>query len=204
MFKIHSEFYFPKQFIISDDEEFYSYKDQLIDFCYEQKCLNPEGMQYSNVGGWQSDVNVFNSKDNFFKQRLIKNLSECFTNHFMIIDNYEPFIDRMWINISKLNDYNSEHTHPMSHFTGIFYVKCSENCGNLKVSGYHHANEIQELHYRKSEIIHQYSMYPTVDFTPKEGRLLLFPPSLAHSVYMNTSKYDRISIAFDILFQPKQ
>jgi uncharacterized protein (TIGR02466 family) len=109
----------------------------------------------------------------------------------------------MWVNISKLNDYNTNHTHPMSHFTGIFYVKCDDDSGNLHVSGYRHANDSQELNFRKSEIIHNHGMYQFVNFTPKEGRLLLFPACLSHSVYMNKSNCDRISIAFDILFQPK-
>lgn len=205
MFDIHSEFYFPKQFIISDDMYYYTYKDQLVEFCYEQEYLNPEGMHYSNIGGWQSDVNVFNSpeeyKYKFFKQRLYQNVRECFNDHFMIKDTYVPYIDRMWINISKYNDYNTEHTHPMAHFTGIFYVKCAEDCGDLCVNGYSNANDSQELLYRKPEIMHEYHMYPVTYFTPKEGRLLLFPTSLAHSVRMNKSNSDRISIAFDIVFK---
>lgn len=208
MFNIYSEFYFPKQFIISDDIYYPSYKDQLIEFCYEQQKLNPDGEHYSNVGGWQSDVDVFfkgeEYKYKFFKHRLFENIKECLNNHYMLHEDCDFYVDRMWINISKHNDYNADHTHPWSHFVGVFYVKTADDCGNISVSPNAHANDYQELLYRKEEICNQHLMHPTVDFIPKEGRLLLFPSSLSHLVRMNKSNSDRISISFDIVFTNKK
>jgi uncharacterized protein (TIGR02466 family) len=121
----------------------------------------------------------------------------------MILPEYKPQIIRMWIQISGKNHYNTDHTHPMSHYSGVFYVKCKDDDfknGCLRVSDYSNAQEFQELLFRKIEIRDEFLMHPAFSYTAKEGKLLLFPSGLKHNVSMNQYDYDRISIAFDIMF----
>jgi uncharacterized protein (TIGR02466 family) len=205
MFDIRSEFISPKQVIISDDMEYPLYRQELIDFCYNQKKIDPEGKHYTNVGGWQSSdiLNKLNNNTDFFIKRLKQNLKQCFDSQLMISPEYNPQIIRMWIQISGKNNYNTDHTHPMSHYSGVFYVKCKDNDlrnGCLRVSSYSNAQEFQELLFRKEEIRDEFMMHPSFSYPAKEGRLLLFPSGLNHNVSINQYDYDRISIAFDILF----
>jgi uncharacterized protein (TIGR02466 family) len=204
MFEIQSRFISPKQIIISRDIEYSIYRQELIDFCYEQRKNDPEGKHYTNVGGWQSSdiLNKFKKTD-FFPKRLNQNLKKCFDDYFMILPEYKPQIIRMWIQISGKNHYNTDHTHPMSHYSGVFYVKCVDNDfrnGCLRVSDYSSAQEFQELLFRKKEIKDEFLMYPSLSYNAEEGKLLLFPSSLHHNVSINEYDDDRVSIAFDIMF----
>ena len=37
----------------------------------------------------------------------------------------------IWANINNKEDYNISHTHPYSHYSGVYYVKVPKNSGNL-------------------------------------------------------------------------
>jgi len=203
MFEISSKFIFPKQVIVSDDKQYPKYRSQLIEFCYEQLSKDREGQHYTNVGGWQSHPHnlLWDEKFNIFKERLWENINECLNHQFMIQDNVYIDMPRLWINISGQNHYNVSHTHPMSHLTGVFYIKCLENCGNIEFISSSNANDIQELSYRKNKIKDDNLMYESMSFSPVEGRLLLFPSSLIHLVCLNKSNSDRMSISFDLVFK---
>lgn len=199
MFKVQSEFLFPKQVIISDDEEYPEYRNSLVEYCYEQLSKNRNGVEYSNIGGWQSDPFslLYDNNFNFFKERLFDNIKYCLENEFMLIKSHIE-IPRIWINISGKNHYNIIHTHPFSHFSGVFYVKSTENCGEI---AFHiSAMESQECFFRHPEIKKSKNILPNKTYFPKEGRMLLFPSLLSHGVNMNQSDSDRISISFDLVF----
>ena len=53
--------------------------DSLIEFCYEMKCKDAEGVKLTNVGGWQSD-NIFNETHSEFAK--LKNKIEEEANLF--------------------------------------------------------------------------------------------------------------------------
>lgn len=207
MFEIKSQLISPKQVIISKDLDYPMYRQELIDFCYQQKDSDLEGQHFTNVGGWQSsDILHKTAENKFFFRRLNQNLKKCFEDYFVILDNFYPKIIRMWIQISNKGHYNLEHTHPMCHYSGVFYVKCENNDpknGFLRISDYSNAHDFQELLYRKGEIKDEFLMHPSFTHLPEEGKLLLFPSSIKHSVSLNEYDSDRISIAFDINFYKK-
>lgn len=203
MFNIESQFLFPKQLIISDDSNYPQYRNQLIECCYEQMSNDKVGAQYTNRGGWQSNAHSMmnDSKFSFFIEILSQNIGECLKQEYQIIQNTTIDIPRIWINISGHNHYNTTHTHPMSHYTGVFYVKCPENCGNIIFNNGYNANDYQECLYRENEVMENNKIYPSCSYTPVEGRLILFPSCVPHLVEMNQSDSDRISISFDLLFR---
>lgn len=200
MFDIKSEFLFPKQVIISDDTQYHQYKNELVEYCYEQYNKNPEGLKYTNIGGWQSDpfFMMYDKDLEFFNLRLKENVSTCLLDHFKIRDDVSIQVPRMWINISGNNHYNKVHTHPFSHYSGVFYVQTPNNCGNIGF--YQDGTVYQETLFRLQEFRERKKILSHLDYTPVEGRLLLFPSTLPHDVAMNVSDCDRISISFDIVF----
>lgn len=206
MFDIHSEYLFPKQVIVSDDLDYVQYRDQLIEYCYQERERNPQGMAYSNVGGWQSDA-FHIQKDpefQFFQKRLIANVDECLTNHFMIAENVQITLLRLWINISGRYDYNIVHSHPMTVYSGVFYVKSADTLNEAAEFGnitFHQgAHDALETQFRLPEFQQERNIQSKVSFSPLEGRLLLFPATLRHGVNMNGRDSDRISISFDLIF----
>jgi uncharacterized protein (TIGR02466 family) len=196
----NSEFIFPKQIILSDSINFLSYKDKLIEMCYQEKRIDPKGVRYSNVGGWQSKSNYIHhdKKFEFLFEDIFANIMHCMYNEFNFAEDKvsQIQITNSWINISGQNNYNQTHTHPLSVLSGVYYVKCPSNCGNIVFV--QNDNECSDLEYQKKEIKNLKKMHYSHLFVPVEGRLILFPSSLRHYVELNKSCDDRISISFNI------
>jgi uncharacterized protein (TIGR02466 family) len=206
MFDIRSAYLFPKQVIVSDDLDYAQYRQQLIEYCYQEREKDPRGQHYSNVGGWQSDA-FHVQKDpefQFFQRRLIENVNECLTDHFMIDENIQITLLRLWINISGHHHYNVAHSHPMTMYSGVFYVKSADTLDAAAefgdISFYQEAQAAMETVCRLPEYKKKTNIIDKVSFSPLEGRLLLFPATLMHGVSMNLTDSDRISISFDLIF----
>lgn len=200
MYKSFSEFLFPKQVIVSDSENFASYREKLIELCYRHKELDPQGVKYSNYGGWQSRSDYLhdNEEFEFLFEDLSANLEHCMHKDFSINPGENLSILNAWINISGQNHFNLSHTHPLSSFSGVYYVKCPQDCGNIVFE--QDDNDCLDLSHRQDRIKDLAKMYPTYYFTPVEGRMLLFPSNLRHYVEPNRSSCDRISISFNLAF----
>jgi uncharacterized protein (TIGR02466 family) len=203
MFDVHSEFLFPRQVIISKDLEYEYYREDLITYCLNKKSEDPEGQHFTNVYGWQSDIILHDKKlPKIFKERIKQNVFYCLENELNILAT-SINIHRMWIQISQKNSFNIQHTHPMTHYSGVFYVKTpnSNECGNLTFHPFSDSNHYQPLLFVHDEILKKNNMSVSKTYIPSEGTLFLFPSGLRHSVSVNQTNYDRISIAFDILFE---
>lgn len=201
MYNIRSEFIFPKQVIICDDDEYPDYKQKLIQCCYE--CFNedPVGAHYTNVGGWQSHPKYFTEENHrmyFFTQKLEQIVKKSLDDQIELNNGINFRIDRWWINISGDRCYNTIHAHPECHYSGIFYVKSQENCGNLGF--YQNIVQCIENIYIKNEFKDRCLSHSKLEYAPIEGRTILFPSSLPHDVSINNSSKDRISISFDLIF----
>lgn len=202
MFETYSEFIFPRQVVLSKDLEYQTYKDELINYCLNKKVEDPMGQKYTNIHGWQSDSILDDSKlPKMFKERLKLNLKTNIKKHLDLKS--DCWIHRMWIQISHKNSYNLIHNHPFSHYSGVFYVKTtnSSKSGCINFHPFNNANDYQELLYRNSQVLNENNMHTLKSYIPTEGMMLLFPSSLQHSVSENLTNTDRISIAFDVLFE---
>lgn len=201
MYNVFSEFIFPRHIIICDDDEYPSYKQQLIKQCYEEFIEDCEGVKYSNSGGWQSRPKYsFKEGDKlyFFVEKLKKIVSESFSKQGSFIEETNFTITRIWINISGNGAYNHQHTHPFCHYSGIFYVKTKERCGNVVFS--QHIYDSYDSIFRTEQFKEDNNYSTCIHYKPIEGRTLLFPSNLIHAVEKNNSESDRISISFDISF----
>ena len=199
--KIFSEFVFPKQIVVCYDDEYPTYKDCLVDFCHDKFDKDPEGAHFSNVRGWQShpqfDDNFYNLE--FVSNRLKYMIDRCVYEQLEITKKYKAKMDRWWINISKKGSYNTRHTHPFCHYSGIFYVKSDNSSATVNFR----QNSIYDTldnHFRSENIVQEYLMSEYLSYQPEEGKMLLFPSNLAHDVSINNHDTDRISISFDLLF----
>tara|TARA_B110000503_G_scaffold34546_1_gene56280 strand:+ start:1681 stop:2115 length:435 start_codon:yes stop_codon:yes gene_type:complete len=127
------------------------------------------GNKVSNVGGWQNSEILTKFKEFSPIVDLVKNK--------LNLDGV--FNDGMWGNISSTTHYNNLHIHGEipSLWSGVYYLQTPLNSGDI-------------IFYNNlSEIVKEYS--------PKVGDLLIFHSSLPHSVGVNNSNQDRISIAFN-------
>ncbi len=168
-------------------------QNQLIDYAYEFKNKNPEGVKVSNYGGWQSPNFDVNDENDLLQSFIIN----CLSN-FPNIDKSINFDVDAWININKPGDYNTKHHHPNCHLSGVLWVKAPEECGRIQFQSPVEFQTYTEVQSYTEEFKNSNNYFHTYYFSPIEGRILVFPSHLQHEVLENKSNEDRISVSFNI------
>jgi hypothetical protein len=134
-----------------------------------------QGTVYSNVGGWHSPIITGHVPElNELFYAVLKRLREL----HKVVGLHEKFdqqIAHAWVTINKRGDYNKEHFHAGWFFSAVYYVEAPEDCGDFIAE---HASE-------------------EIRIKPEEGKLLIFPSFVLHSVEPSKSDNNRVSIALD-------
>ena len=184
---------FPTPIHQFDVNGFSEIKDELIDYAYDYKKKDPKGVSLSNRGGWQSKGFDIINEDDVLQLFLIN----CLSN-FPPIKKSVELRGYAWININKPGDYNIKHVHPTNNLSGVLWIKCLENSGDIVFDSPNNfesflENKSYDDDFKKSNFIDDsYHCYPT------EGRMIVFPSHLQHHVQENKSNEDRISVSFNI------
>lgn len=102
-----------------------------------------------------------------------------------------------WANMYKEAGIGPQHTHPNNYLSGVYYVDAPENCGQLKfIDPRPQAPLIKPLPIEPTEF-NSASLF--VD--PKEGKMVVFPAWLPHTVLPNKSAKVRTSMAFNAMLR---
>ena len=184
---------FPSVIHQFDVNGFGEIQDKLIDYAYDLKKIEPEGVSISNHGGWQSTGFYVENEDDLLHHFIIN----CLAGFPVINESFNIKIDA-WININKPGDYNEKHNHPNCNLAGILWVKCPKDCGNIVFTSPCSFVNHQEVISYEDRFKDQYNFFHSYYFTPTEGRMLVFPSHLLHKVDENKSTEDRISVSFNI------
>jgi len=176
-----------------DVNGFSEIQNELIDYAYDLKNKEPEGVIISNQGGWQSsDFSVNNEYD-----PLHSFLINCLAGFPVIQESFNIKIDA-WVNINKPGDCNIKHNHPGSDLAGVLWIKCSKNCGVIEFDSPSLFQSHTQISSYTEDFKNQNNLFHSYYFNPTEGRILVFPAHLDHHVQKNKSTEDRISVSFNI------
>ena len=186
----NTQFLFPTCIHIFHIENFESLKDELVEHVYEENDKDPEGKIISNRGGWQS-------KD-FVKDDKILSIIMDIVRELPVLNKGINFNVECWFNINGTNDYNTKHVHPNSDLSGVFWLKTPRNCGNIVFESPHNFSSYMEMQSYTEKFKHDSGFTYNYFFKPIEGKMLIFPSSLQHSVEINESDKTRISVSFNI------
>ena len=155
--------------------------DLLTTYCLEFEAENPT-ITKSNQGGYQSP------------NLLLSNMEICtlvtdIEWKLREIQETPLVVSNIWFNINRYKDTNLPHVHPMSHYSGVYYVKTSKDCGNIN------------LEHPALDLLHHYpngGKGALFIGEALEKRLYIFPSWLKHYVSPNLNKdQERISISFN-------
>ncbi len=166
-----------KPFYISDNVDlkfdsnfFYEYKKN-----YPSTKWMGDGQHYQSNHDLQSFSEI---------KPIIKNLEDVINKNVK-----KTFLDKncsgkfsiksLWFTIQKENEGHSEHMHPKSLLTGVYYFQVDENSGGLI-----------NINLESKKIKHE----------PKKHDLLIFNSNLMHSVDKYYGKNDRIAVAWDAIY----
>lgn len=141
----------------------------------------------SNDGGWQSSSKNLNLIDSIIQQhtkKYFRSLGNSNVN-FTIVS--------QWANVNPIGTANMFHSHGNSDFSGVFYLQAEQRSGNLILHNLTVPSNNLTQHFKLAR-----NLTTGHAVTPEPGMIVLFPGNLPHSVLVNNSKKDRISIAFNI------
>jgi len=193
---MHHHFLFPSIVSVIDCENFNVIKPKLIEWIYQYK-KNDEGVKISNAGGWQSQSNFFEDPSfTEYKEYIWTHIEKIFKD---LLDS-SVYLDNMWININKKNNFNWPHVHPEAHLSGVFWIQCPQKSGLFGFESPHSFDQWKMLKFFKQVYKQDYYLADNwrVDTSLMEGKIITFPSNLRHGVSMSSSDEDRISIAFNL------
>ena len=160
-----------------------------------------KGVNKTNRGGWHSTVNMQSKKE---YEPLVKELL-CMQEGVCREEGYTSsmFLGNMWANINYPGCYNRVHLHPNSNWSGVYYIKVPENSGKLHIEDPRMGNILvlpRQLPMNKIPP----RLHREANYDPVEGRMIMFPAFLNHSVKTNNTKKKgekgwRISISFNFI-----
>ena len=155
-----------------------------------------KGVTKTNVNGWHSHTNM-NELPEY--KRLVDILYEAQRVIYQQehLDS-EPFLGNMWANVNPPGGYNRAHLHPNCTWSGVYYIKTPEKCGELKLKDPRTGAEMSSPKMKKSNTLPE-RLWREVTYIPVAGRCIMFPAWLIHCVEPNESNDIRISVSFNFL-----
>ena len=116
---------------------------------------------------------------------------------FLQVDQYPMGITGCWANVNPPGAYHPMHHHPNNYLSGVYYVAVP-TAGSQII--------FQDPRGQASMIMPKPKQYTRLtangaNAQSKEGRLLIFPAWLKHTVPANDGQSERISISFNLMFK---
>jgi len=166
----------------------------------KQKIINVE---YNRLNADNGDM----SKDKYVldrpelaevKKEVMSHVNGFVRNALHVTPEIEFHITNSWVMRHHRGDWAPRHYHNNSLVSGIFYIKCDENSGDLVLSrSSTHINLFPptfQFKFTENNLFN--SGY--WEFTPQENQIFLFPSHLDHEVKPSNSDRERICVAFNI------
>ena len=195
---LKSEFLFPTQVVSGTIKNFDTFKQDLIDWIYENKSNDPGISKISNKRGWQSLSKEVFTEESFepFKGQIIPCVTEL-TNEFHVGQRMD--LVQMWLNVNGPFSYNVSHRHPGCELAGVLWIKQTPESGRFVFdnmdTGYRDA---MLLNATDRDYLEEKKMPP--EYVPEytDGTMIIFPAGVSHRVEINETEKDRISLSFNI------
>ncbi len=170
-------------------------ENDLIKLSYHEKKKDPKGASKSNQYGWQSQPL---NPDHEFASMIMEVVKNHFATERIYKDGVGLQLLNSWVNISGKHAYNSKHTHPGAHLSGVVWVKIPPNSGRLEFEAPFSFTREKEFENYNEKVKERYNVYPMIYYNPQPGMMVIFPSDLEHEVMSNKSNEDRISISFNL------
>jgi len=168
-------------------------------YCYDLR-TRESGREFSNRGGFQSrDLSAAEDSPLRTLLGVLDDRVNSLHASFMFKKSLRQKIDNLWVNINGNGDYNIPHVHPKACFSGVFYVKAESGCGDLYLR--HPMPSIE--HIISEDRVERFNSFtsPSIRIAPEPRKLVIFPSWILHYVDANRRDTDRISIAFNTMFE---
>ena len=146
----------------------------------------------SNRLGYQSgEVPYYHSSLKLFNTDILPSIS-IELKHDLNLDHIK--LTSMWFNDNWEGAYNNTHVHPKSDLSGVWYINIPnpttwrpDQCGIFTMYDPRPGAQLSGEEFQS-----------TVKVEPEEGKIIIFPSWVPHSVGPNLTDERRISVSFNI------
>lgn len=107
-----------------------------------------------------------------------------------------------WANVARKGHYHRIHNHPSSAWSGVYYVSHGGDAPDYPLSGVFEFELCDPRPFTEMIVTPGDPFGKRVIFRPEPGMMLMFPSWLYHFVNPFQGDGERISIAFNVQFQP--
>lgn len=145
---------------------------------------------------YSSDPNLHLEEDYKDFCETILNFTKVMCSDIFCYVDLEPKITLMWATGTLPGTTIHRHYHPNSFFSGVYYPQ------NIQYSSIRFKNPHNPTIFPRFNNHNLYNS-TSMEYTPEQGSVIIFPSDLEHDVLPNVSDQMRISIAFNIFFSGK-
>lgn len=181
--------------------------DGLIRFVEDMK--QNEGVERSNIGGWQYDVRygLCPQLDDLL-DKLAHAATHIWSEVYRIPERLK--IANCWLNSNEFGHGNALHTHPGAQMSGVYYINVDGGSDNgvinLVREGHHSIEQHITLTEASRSLTHgERDPEFTTSFAlpPQQSHAYLFSSWQQHEVRRNLQDYNRLSLAFNFIPGPE-
>ena len=130
-----------------------------------------------------------------------KHIKKSLYDELKIVNDVKYKILSSWLNRHPPKHSARKHTHPNSMFTGVLYIDCPENSGDIVFS-----MPFSTPTWTTGTIqpqVKEYNILNSRDWilSTQTGMCILFPSHLEHHVTPNESNQDRYALGFNVMLE---
>lgn len=199
------ELYFPTMIFTIDCFEHDKLNTYLLEEIYAERARDEKGIVRSNfrgLGGWHSQSNLHTLSAYKPLKDRIERACEKISRQLGYWDRKKLKIGTMWSIVNPAGSSNKAHIHPKCHWSGVYYVSAPKNAGDIEFIDPRTAHLMNQPRFTPGEKRSKEN-WTKVRFTPKPGKMLIFPSWLYHGVEPNLSNLkgkdgERVIISFNL------
>jgi len=154
------------------------------------------GITRSNQRGWHSKDDLHQSADPIFQwltQQIYQVGSQLIRHAEKLAPEAPIFLSSLWGNINDFGAWNAPHAHLPCEWSGVIYIDVNEAPSERNAG----IAPGDIMFFDPIPVGSPYRPAATVNYTPKNGTLFLFPGYLLHMVAPHYEETPRISMAFN-------
>ena len=176
-----------------------------LDLIYAERERDQKGIERSNfrkLGGWHSHNNLHREEAYAPLTDRVHQAGRRISRQLGYHPDKQLKIGTMWSIINAPGSSNKAHIHPDSHWSGVYYVHTPEDAGDIEFTDPRTSHVMNQPSF-EPKIQRSKENWTKVRFTPKAGKMLIFPSWLYHGVDPNMSDKtgrhgERVIISFNL------
>lgn len=201
MIEMNEQIIFPTALVKHSvsDEILENTKELVYDYMLSEEWVDTEQHYgHTKTSYFHDETRNFLGKIGAYPAMQVINDMGCEYMKVLGLDPEVPFNIQSWLNENTPGSFHGIHEHYGAFIGGTFYLTVPEDSGNIcfydpvktRVANYIYT---RKWHKKETEFNKEH-----YQVTPKDGDILMFEAWMPHSVMINASPKNRVSISFNI------